>query len=337
MFADTATIAFFYIHIGTLQPYLDFQQASRCNSGDFAGQDADFVPGIGNDFIPFAFQNQVIISGRNLTGPEFCLVKFDIVRILLLYSDLAISYYFKMLIRIYSLGADRTIFLANDAGFTHGPGQASSPVKKCCAKPDHALVLEIAPTMFFIQGDGPNGGSGTNLAAGHTIELATAGTNPEIQLRCPKIFQAMLDLARLDDIGGTDTHALAAFDAALQKTLFCQRSRRPYGLMKKISGSFRGQPDGRHQKQSTASGDEKSPARKAKAGDLATLGFFGLVTHDTLGTYIHAVKTKQALFYIYFLRRFRTAHAIKITSGTGFAQGIFFANAEDTDPGKYSK
>jgi hypothetical protein len=74
----------------------------------------------------------------------------------------------------------------------------------------------------FIQAEGPDGRRRAKIAAGDAIELAPAGSHAKIENRGPQPFKPPLQARRMNHIGGTDSHALAAFDAAGQKRLFGQ-------------------------------------------------------------------------------------------------------------------
>ena len=78
------------------------------------------------------------------------------------------------------LGTHRTGFLADDAGFVHGPGKASAPVHESGPQPDGAGLGEIVFSLFFVHGDGPYGGCGTDMSAGNAVVLAAAGADPEV-------------------------------------------------------------------------------------------------------------------------------------------------------------
>jgi hypothetical protein len=51
------------------------------------------------------------------------------------------------------------------------------------------------------------------MSAGNTVVLTTAGADPEVQNRRPEAFQAALDIGRVNNVGGTNPHALSTFDA----------------------------------------------------------------------------------------------------------------------------
>lgn len=125
------------------------------------------------------------------------------------------------------LGADRTIFLANNAGSVHGPGQATSPVNKSGTDFNGSFIGKPVPPQAFVQRDRSNSGGRADIAAGYTVKLAAAGADPKIQYRRPQPFQAALKGGRMNHIGGTDSHALAALNAPVQKRRFIQGSRRP--------------------------------------------------------------------------------------------------------------
>ena len=67
--------------------------------------------------------------------------------------------------------------------------------------------------LFFIHSDGPNGSRGTDMSTGNAVVLTTAGADPEVQHRRPEAFQAALDMGRVNNVGGTNPHALSTFDA----------------------------------------------------------------------------------------------------------------------------
>ena len=124
------------------------------------------------------------------------------------------------------LRADGTIFLTDDAGPVHGPGQAASAVDKGGSDFYRALFNIPAESLAFIETDGPDGGGRAKIAAGDTIMLAPAGADSKIEHRCPQAFQAGGQTGRVDYIGRADAHALAASYAAGQKLLFRQAARR---------------------------------------------------------------------------------------------------------------
>jgi hypothetical protein len=81
--------------------------------------------------------------------------------------------------------ADRAIFLANDTGTVHGPGQATAAIDK--SGPDFYGPLFGIPVdaLPLFEADGPNRSGGAKMAAGDAIVLTPAGADSKIKHRCP--------------------------------------------------------------------------------------------------------------------------------------------------------
>jgi hypothetical protein len=117
-------------------------------------------------------------------------------------------------------GTYRAVFLAYDTWQIHGPWKASSVIHKCHADSNGSLFFIGTCSHPFFEGYGPNSGGWTNISACDTVVLTSAGTDPEIEGRCPECLKTGFKPCRMNDIGGTNTHALATFDASFQKFTF---------------------------------------------------------------------------------------------------------------------
>jgi hypothetical protein len=143
------------------------------------------------------------------------LIKFDKMRIRSLYDQRKLQRdYMELLAGVNRLGAYRTIFLTYNARFVHGPGQAAPSIDKSGSYFDGALGCKLISPQALIQANGSNGAGGTQVTASYALLLTTAGTHTEIENGGPQAFQTPNQAGRMDDIGGTNPHTLAAFDAA---------------------------------------------------------------------------------------------------------------------------
>lgn len=124
------------------------------------------------------------------------------------------------------LGAYRTVFLAHDARYVHGPWQAAPPVYKGGAYFNRATGCKLILSQALTQADGPDGSRRAHISAGDAFVLATAGTDTEIENRCPQALKPAHQTRRMNDIGRTDSHALAAFDATGKKFFLPQATGR---------------------------------------------------------------------------------------------------------------
>ncbi len=121
-------------------------------------------------------------------------------------------------------GADRTIFLTNNAGFVHRPWQTAAPIHKCGPDSDGPSIQKLFDSPAFIYTDWPDGRGWTNISTGNTVNLTAAGANPKIKYRCPQALQATFENVRMNHIGGTNPQALPAFDTAPEERFFIQKN-----------------------------------------------------------------------------------------------------------------
>ena len=126
----------------------------------------------------------------------------------------------------YRFGAYRTVFLAHDARYVHGPRQAAPAVYKGRADFNRATGCKLILSQTFIQADGSDGGRWAHISAGDAFVLATAGTDTEIESRCPQALKPAHQTCRMNDIGRTDSHTLAALDATRKKFFLSQATGR---------------------------------------------------------------------------------------------------------------
>ena len=87
---------------------------------------------------------------------------------------------------------------------------------------DGLYFREFIDPELFRWGDGSDGTGGTDVPAGGAGQLAPAGAVGEVQHRCPQVFNAAEKARRDNNIGRAYPHALAAFDASVQKVAFRQ-------------------------------------------------------------------------------------------------------------------
>jgi hypothetical protein len=125
-------------------------------------------------------------------------------------------------------GAHRTIFLAHDTGPVHGPRKTPPPIHEGRSQADRSHRSEAVFPVLFIQGNWSDGGSGAKMPAGDTVVLAPTCAGAKIQNRRPEAFYPRLEKGRVDNIRRTDSHALAALDAALEEIFFGLRPGRTY-------------------------------------------------------------------------------------------------------------
>ena len=220
MLANTATDASCRIHIRSLKPYLNLNQASRWwerfKRSFFVHFQTPFP--VADDSTPAAVRSgrygAVIIAGGVFSRFKTGILEFYVSCIC--FCD---SQFYTGVDRVKDfpgadgLGADRAIFLADNAGPVHGPRQATTAVDEGGSDLDRPLIGEPFAAQTFIQADGPDGRRRAQMAAGNTVKLATAGADAKIEGRGPQAFESALQTGRMNDIGGTDPHTLAALDA----------------------------------------------------------------------------------------------------------------------------
>ncbi len=177
-----------------------------------------------------------IITGRQAAGGKHVCVEFD--KMVVGRFDNERCFHMnriELLTGENRLGAYRTVFLAHDARYVHGPWQAASPVYKSGAYFNRATGCKLILSQALIQADGPDGSRRAHIPAGDAFVLTTAGTDTEIENRCPQALKPAHQTRRMNDIGRTDSHALAAFDATgkkfflLQGTWGANKARVPIG------------------------------------------------------------------------------------------------------------
>ena len=83
------------------------------------------------------------------------------------------------------LRADRAIFLTDDTGPVHGPGQATAAIDK--RGPDFYGPLFGIPldSLPLLEADGANSSGRAKITAGDTVVLTPAGADSKIERRCP--------------------------------------------------------------------------------------------------------------------------------------------------------
>ena len=81
-------------------------------------------------------------------------------------------------------------------------------------------------SLFLVQTDRFNGGSGTDMGTGDAIELAATGADAKIEDGAPQSFQSTFQTGGMNYIGGANSHALTAFEAATEKVRLPQRACR---------------------------------------------------------------------------------------------------------------
>ena len=111
-------------------------------------------------------------------------------------------------------GADRAIFLTDDTGPVHGPGQAAAAIDKGGADFYGSLIGILVDSLPLCEADGSNRSGGAKISAGNAIVLTPAGADSKIEQGCPQAFQAGCQPGRVDHVGRADAHALAAFYTA---------------------------------------------------------------------------------------------------------------------------
>lgn len=170
------------------------------------------------------------------------------------------------------LGAYRAVFLAHNAWFFHGPWQAAVPVHKGGSDPNGTFGCKIFSAQFFRQTDGPDGSRGAEIGAGNTVQLASAGADPEVEPGRPQLFDSKRKTGRLDDVCGTDPHALSAFDASGQKRFFIKGSRRPDQGRIPVGANGSTQSKDRDHRQARNSGDNQIPSLQIRCVSLSGNG-----------------------------------------------------------------
>ena len=221
VFADTAADAAFGIDIRLLEPYLNRYRIlglRRCFKWVFA-VNRQAAGCIGSDLAASPVRgprdNTKIISAGILICNQRIGLKLDAGGIGIFDNQWMLTAHgIVQLAGKNCLGADRAIFLADDARPVHGPGQAAAAVDKGCPNYYRALLNILAQPLAFFETDGPNGSCRAKIATGDAIVLAPAGADTKIEHRCPQAFQAGRKPGRVDYIGRADAHTLAAFYTA---------------------------------------------------------------------------------------------------------------------------
>ena len=127
---------------------------------------------------------RITVSGDKPLHPWDCVLKLNIQGIPFCHNQFRTG--MKGIVHfpgLNGLGADRAIFLADDTGPVHGPGQAAAPVHKSGADFDGALIGKRRSAQPFIQAERSDGRRGAKIATGNAIELAAAGSHAKIQNR----------------------------------------------------------------------------------------------------------------------------------------------------------
>ena len=219
--AHAAADAAFRVHIRLLQPNLDYYRAAR--RGGYIGSEGtvgfDEPGAVGRKPEAAAVrQHGIVVSRAEAAGFQRVAVQRDPVVLGGLHRQrTAHPHGAEDLAREDGLGADRAVFLADDAGLVHRPGQAPAAVHEGHADAQRAAVGETTAAQALIQAEGSDGRRGAEMTAGDAGVLAAAGTDPEIQFGGPQPFDPGLQARWVDDICRADAHALAAFDAARQE------------------------------------------------------------------------------------------------------------------------
>lgn len=154
VFTDSAAYTFFDIHVRSLQAYLDgdFSRFFDCLEV-FVFSEDDSVFGVAGDLPQFPFViSQVIISGGISSGLEFCVGYLDFAAVDVCDLKLSIANCIVNFYGVDGLWAKGAVFLTNDAGFVHGPWQASVFVEKCGSYSDGAGVGKFFFAVFFVKG-----------------------------------------------------------------------------------------------------------------------------------------------------------------------------------------
>ena len=235
MFAYAATDAQLRIDVGLLQSDLNGYRTlglRRRLEWKFTvyGQTAVCI---GDDFSSLTVRatryNAKIIPGGILVGNQGVGFKINPGRISRFYDQRLLKA--NNIVKLPSedgLGTDRAIFLADNAGPIHRPGQTAAPIDKGGADFNGTLFGVSVKPLALRKADRPNRSCRTKIAAGNTIVLTATGADSKIEHRRPQAFQAGGQSGRMNYIGWTDAHTLTAFDTARQELIFGQTTRWSY-------------------------------------------------------------------------------------------------------------
>ena len=221
MFANSAADAMFGVNIRLLKPYLDFNMTSRrwrCRKGQPVGDFQTPFPAADNS--PWALfcgcrdYTVIIARGKSVRSRRGCL-KFNIQGIGPCHYQCGAG-----VNRVKSLpgsdcfGTDRAVFLADNTGSIHGPGQATASVDKSRSDFYGSLSGKAVSPLPFVQTDGPDGRRRAQMATGNTIKLTPAGADTKIKSRRPQPFNTTPQAGRMNHVSRANTHALTALDTA---------------------------------------------------------------------------------------------------------------------------
>ena len=183
MFADSTADTSFYINIGPLQPDLDSDLSRSLFPDSRCPVQLQIIPAIGRDPVLFAIEQAEVITAAIPARYKFSAAYTDPCCRNLLHLQRAVPECNKDRPGMNGLGTQRTVFLTDNTGFIHGPGQTAATLDKGSADLDRSLVGKFLFSEFFVQAQRPDGCSGTDLTAGSTVELAATGADPVVQYR----------------------------------------------------------------------------------------------------------------------------------------------------------
>ncbi len=167
MFANTAADTKVRVHMGELEPHLNFNFTSRSSMQRLIVGDGHAVAGVCRNSetlfsMPISGLDVIVTCGE-LARLQIALSKFQSLLISFQNGKDTTSDRAEMFSGKDCLRAHRAVLLADNTWPVHGPWQTATPINKSRSQADRTRLGVFFSTKFFFQGYRPDCRAGTDV------------------------------------------------------------------------------------------------------------------------------------------------------------------------------